>query len=485
MQHYFQCLLIALSLCSVCRAAEDAGGDLAGLRKIVQDGAAAGRRPIAELEIFKQQARATVLAADDKIVKLRAFDNDMELHWPELNAEQLVALAAAMAETAPDHLVLLRYYVAQKLKDRAEKTGDRVLALDSSRGAEVGALLAQLPRDESKAAAPAPAQMAPRPSSARINHAGRPLPPLPQIKGPVMFDTPEADAILSALQVLPPSNAWNEDISKRPVLPDSDKMIRNVGADKPLHVDVSENFIIVPPNQALVPVNIVLYPKLSDPGPYPMPDNAPIQGWGLGKEKLEDFQRAGEGDRHVLVLDPGNMKLYEFYQSIKRPTGWEAGIEATFDLTSNKTRPKNWVSADASGMAMFPGIIKYHELESGAIEHAIRLTVSKTRKAFIYPATHLYAGHTDDPNFPAMGQRFRLKAGFDVSKLPKLARVIAIALQKYGAIVADNGADWDLCATPDKRTDYEQLRAIFRNIKGSDMEVIVTTGENEGPRAGN
>jgi hypothetical protein len=116
------------------------------------------------------------------------------------------------------------------------------------------------------------------------------------------------------------------------------------------------------------------------------------------------------------------------------------------------------------------------------VEHAIRMTVSKTRKAFIYPATHLYAGHTDDPHFPAMGERFRLKASVDISKLPKQARAIAVALKKYGAIVCDNGRDWDMCATSDARIDFEQMRTLHRLIKGSDLEVVVTTGELEGPR---
>jgi hypothetical protein len=325
---------------------------------------------------------------------------------------------------------------------------------------------------ESPAAAP----------KARVNHAGRPLPPLPKFKAPVMFNTPEADDILDAMQVFPKDNPWNEDISKLPVHPDSDRIIRNVGADTNIHVDVSENFILIPPDQSRVDVKITTYKDVSDKGPFPMPENAPIQGWGIDNVSLEHIQRVGDGDRHILLVDPHNAKLYEFYQGRRTDAGWEASIAVVWDLTSNKTRPKNWTSADAAGLALFPGSIKFHEIDRGRVEHAIRLTVSRTRKAFIYPATHLYAGHTDDPCFPAMGQRFRLKESVDISKMPRQAMPIAVALKKYGMIVADNGRDWDLCATPDKRIIYDQMRALHK-LKGSDFEVVVTTGEKEGPRA--
>jgi hypothetical protein len=320
-------------------------------------------------------------------------------------------------------------------------------------------------------------------SNARTNHAGRVLPPLPPVKAPVMFNAPEADDILDAMQVFPKDNAWNEDISKLPVHPDSEKIVRNVGWDTNLHVDVSENFIIIPPDQPKVEVKILAYKDLSDKGPFPMPDNAPIQGWGIEKISLDQIQRAGDGDRHVTLVDPHNAKIYDFYRAFRTDAGWQADIAVVWDLNSNKTRPKNWTSADAAGLSMFPGLIKFHEIDRGRVEHAIRLTVSKTRKACIYPATHLYAGHTDDPFFPAMGQRFRLKASVDISKMPKQAMPIAEALKKYGMIVADNGRDWDICATPDKRINYDQMRALHK-LKGSDFEVDVTTGEKEGPRAG-
>jgi len=317
---------------------------------------------------------------------------------------------------------------------------------------------------------------------ARVNHAGRPLPPLPKFKAPVMFNAPEADDILDAMQVFPKDNPWNEDISKLPVHTDSDRIVRNVGADTNIHVDVSENFILIPPDQPKVDVKITTYKDVSDKGPFPMPDNAPIQGWGIENETLEHIQRVGDGDRHVLLVDPHNQKLYEFYQARRTEAGWEASIAVIWDFTSNKTRPKNWTSADAAGLALFPGSIKFHELDRGRVEHAIRLTVSKTRRACIWPATHTYAGHTDDPYFPAMGQRFRLKASVDISKMPKQAMPVAVALKKYGMIVADNGRDWDLCATPDRRIIYDQMRALHK-LKGSDFEVVVTTGEKEGPRA--
>lgn len=316
----------------------------------------------------------------------------------------------------------------------------------------------------------------------RVNHAGRPLPPIPKFRSPVMFNTPEADDILDAMQVFPKDNPWNEDISRLPVHPDSDRIIRNVGADTNIHVDVSENFILIPPDQPKVDVRITTYKDVSDKGPFPMPDNAPIQGWGIENVALEHIQRVGGGDRHVLLVDPHNQKLYEFFEARRTGAGWEASIAVLWDLASNKTRPKNWTSADAAGLAMFPGIIKFHELDRGRVEHAIRVTVGRTRRACIWPATHAYAGHTDDPYYPAMGQRFRLKASVDISKMPKQAMPVAVALKKYGMIVADNGRDWDLCAAPDKRIVYDQMRALHR-LKGSDFEVVVTTGEKEGPRA--
>jgi len=485
----FSAVLFAIfvGLCAPLVAAENAAPapELTdALRKLLIASCQAGGHPNALITFKGEKGAATLKNADEKglVIEMQGLEFPLQA-WKDVPAPTLLAFGEKLAKTAPEFTLVAQGYAALAQNQQAEKACMAALELDKEYAA-AKEVLRSLKDPEVKAlpkpvivAAPANGDPAAPTPASPIARA-----PLPKFAKPVNFDSPEADAILAATQVFPPNNPWNEDISKLPVLPDSDKLVKSVGADTFLHVDVGENFVIVPPDQPRVPVKIIDLPQQAGPGPYPMPDLPPIQGWGLGKERLEDMLKTGEGDRHILVLDPVNAKLYEFYHCYKKDSGWEASGEATFDLTSNKARPKNWCSADAAGLAMFPGIIKFHELAAGNIPHAIRLTVSKTRKAFIWPATHPYAGHTDDPAFPAMGQRYRLKASFDVSKLPPHARTIAIALQKYGAIVADNGRDWDLCCTPDKRIEYEQLRAVNKAIKGSDMEAIVTTGENEGPR---
>ncbi len=314
---------------------------------------------------------------------------------------------------------------------------------------------------------------------AAVNHEGRTLPPMPKITAPILFNTPEADAVLASMQIFPKNNPWNEDISKLPVLPDSDKMIAGIGKDKKLAYNLDMGFIIVPPDQPKIELKATEYPDESDKGPYPLPDGAPIEGWPLEGGKLEDIQRKGDGDRHVIVVDPVNRKLYEFYQGYRTDGGWQAACEATFDLSSNALRPMTWTSSDAAGLPVFPATVRYDEVERGMVEHALRFTVRKTRREFIYPATH-FASSSKDPLLPAMGQRFRLKADADLSGLPKHALAIAKGLQKYGMFVADNGGDWRISVAPDDR--IKGLDAL-RRFKGSDFEVVQTTGENEGPRA--
>jgi hypothetical protein len=323
------------------------------------------------------------------------------------------------------------------------------------------------------------ASAAPSDKDANVNHEGRALPPMPKVTAPILFNAPEADAVLAAMQVFPKDNPWNEDISKLPVHPDSDKMIAGIGKDKKLAYNLDMGFVIVPPDQPKVDVKLGEGADESDKGPYPIPDNAPVEGWPLEGGKLEELQRKGEGDRHVLVVDPANRKLYEFFSTYRTDKGWKASCEATFDLASNALRPKTWTSADAAGLPIFPAVVRYDEVERGMVEHALRFTVQHTRREFIYPATH-YASSSKDPVRPAMGQRFRLKADADLSGLPKHALAIAKGLQKYGMFVADNGGDWRISVAPDDR--IKGLDAL-RRFKGSDFEVVQTTGENEGPRA--
>ena len=194
---------------------------------------------------------------------------------------------------------------------------------------------------------------------ARTNHDGRTLPPLPKITAPILFNTPEADAVLAAMQVCPKSNPWNEDISKLPIHKDSDRMIAQIGRDKKLAYNLDMGFLLVPPDQPKVDVKMTDYPDESDKGPFPLADGAPIEGWPLEGGPLDALQRKGDGDRHVLVVDPVNQRLYEFYRGFRTDKGWEASCEATFDLSSNALRPKGWTSSDAAGLPVFPAVVRY------------------------------------------------------------------------------------------------------------------------------
>lgn len=322
---------------------------------------------------------------------------------------------------------------------------------------------------------PPPAPVA----SVPVNHAGRVLSTMPSITSPVMFNTPAADAILTAMQIMPKDSAWNEDIGNRPVHPDSTAMIARIGAGASLKFNYDMNFIIVPPNQPKVNVVFTLYGDESDPGPYPIPDQTPIEDWPIVGGDLQTHQTNGTGDRHAIVVDPLNQKIYEIGNSYKTGSEWQAAAGAVFDLNTNRLRPLGWTSSDAAGLPIFPSIVRYDELARGAVEHALRFTVPQTRRAYIYPATH-YASNLTDQFLPAMGQRFRLKATANLGGLSPHALAIAKALQKYGMIVADNGGAWRISVAPDTR--ITGLNDLSRFV-GSDFEVIQTTGEFEGPRA--
>jgi hypothetical protein len=306
-------------------------------------------------------------------------------------------------------------------------------------------------------------------------------PPMPKITRPVMFDTKEADAILAALQVFPPDNAWNENVSAMPVHPDSARMIASIGADKSLGYNLDMGFVIVPPDQERVPVKLLEYPDESDPGPYPVPDNAPIENWPLQRNEdlkalpragqtLEDLQRHGTGDRHVIVVDPVNGKLYEFWQARKTDAGWEASNEATFDLKTGALRKERWTSSDAAGLPIFPAVVRYDEAERGMVEHAMRFTVRRTRRGYVLPATHWASPHFDK-SYPRMGERFRLRKDFDVSSFPPHAQAVLKGLKKHGMFVADNGSEWLMSIAPDRR--LKGLETLSR-VKGSDFEVVET-----------
>jgi hypothetical protein len=310
--------------------------------------------------------------------------------------------------------------------------------------------------------------------------SGRDLPPMPEVKQPLLFNTPEADKVLAALQVFPADNPWNEDISKLPLLPNSKEIIATIGPDKRLGYNLDMSFVLVPPDQKKVPVTITGYAEESDKGPFPVPDNAPIEDWPLDKRTLEEAQQGREDhDRHVLVVDPVHRMLYEFYQGRKGDAGWEAKGAAVFDLKSNKLRPDGWTSTDAAGLPVFPAVVRFDEVERGLVEHALRFTVRRTRRAYVYPATH-FASKLTDANLPRMGERFRLRQDYEVSGFPAHAQAILKGLKKYGMFVADNGLDWLISVAPDAR-----IKGLddLRKLKGSDFEVVQTTGPNEGPRA--
>jgi hypothetical protein len=300
-----------------------------------------------------------------------------------------------------------------------------------------------------------------------------------QTTGPVLFNTPEADRILTGLQVFPPDNPWNQDISKLPVRANSDAIIASIGKDKHIDFNLDMNFVIVPPDQPRVPVKITVYPNESDPGPYPVPDNMPIENWPLRRNEaldalpkpggtLLDIQRNGSGDRHGIVVDPAAGLLYEFYQARRTDAGWEAAQASIFDLKSNKMRPERWTSADAAGLPIFPATVRYDECARGMVAHALRFTVRRTRREYVYPARH-FASKLTDENLPRMGERLRLRQNFDISAFPPHVQAILKGLKKYGMFVADNGGDWRLSIAPDSRlTGLESLT----RLKGSDFEVV-------------
>ncbi len=266
-------------------------------------------------------------------------------------------------------------------------------------------------------------------------------------------------------RVLPPDNAWNTDISRRPVAPDSAVLIRAIGLDKALHPDFGNEavygipYAVVGKTQARVPVKFE-YAAESDPGPYPIPPNAPIEGGA-----------SATGDRHILIVDRDAWKLYELFDAHKDGAGWRAGSGAIFDLNSNALRPAGWTSADAAGLPIFPGLCRYDEIfERKVLTHALRFTCRRTRRAYLPPARH-FASSSNAAELPPMGLRVRLKASFDTSGFPAPARVILDGLKKYGMILADNGSDWFFSGTSDPRWDRNAVLTL-RRVKGRDFEAV-------------
>ena len=304
-------------------------------------------------------------------------------------------------------------------------------------------------------------------------------PPSPAAAGsPSPLPSPSSAA---ACSILPPDNIWHTDVSKLPVSGSSASWVAGIGVSSHAHPDFGsgqidgEPFGIpvtpVPAGQATVKVSFD-YAGESDKGPYPIPRTA----------KVEGGPQAG-GDRHVILLDQRACKAYELYAAKPNSDGsWHAGSGAIYDLRSDKLRTAGWTSADAAGLPILPGLVRYDEVAAGHVDHAIRITAPRTRDAYVWPARHAASSSTDAA-LPPMGARFRLKAGVDTSHFPPQARAVAEALKHYGAILADNGSPWYLSGTEDGHWDNDALNAL-KTLKGSDFEAVDATRLMTDPNSG-
>jgi len=269
--------------------------------------------------------------------------------------------------------------------------------------------------------------------------------------------------------LFPASSAWNQRVDMLPVAASSDEIVHSIGVDDHMHADFGSGLWDGGPIG--IPITVVgrktprsrvsfEYASESDKGPYPIPRSVKVEGGPNA-----------DGDRHALLLDKDRCKLYELFALYPRPgAGWRAGSGAIFDLRSNRLRPAGWTSADAAGLAILPGLARYDEVKRGRIDHALRFTVSRTRRAYVYPARH-FASDLTDHALPPMGLRLRLKASFDTRSFPRQARIVLEALKRYGMIVADNGSDWYVSGAPDPRWSNDQLHTLHR-VPGSAFEVV-------------
>ena len=308
-------------------------------------------------------------------------------------------------------------------------------------------------------------------SAGFLQACGTSAPPGSPLEPP--SDSLPANVPVPVRSVFPPDNAWNRDVSSDPVDPNSANLIASCGATRSLHPDFGTTyegvpwgipFVTVRGNQPRVPVSFY-YGGESDPGPYPIPPDAPIEGGA-----------SSSGDRHVIVVDVDNWKLYELFDArpVNGGASWTAGSGAVFDLSSNALRPQGWTSADAAGLPIFAGLVRYEEVAAGAITHALRFTCPTTRRAYVPPARH-YASSQTSLNLPPMGMRVRLKASVDISTFPADVQVILRALKRHGMILADNGGGFFVSGAPDPRWNDANIDTMKR-IKGSDFEVVLMTG---------
>jgi len=272
--------------------------------------------------------------------------------------------------------------------------------------------------------------------------------------------------------VFPRSSHWNRRVDRLPLHSRSARIVSSIGRDEHAHADFGAGtyegepigipYRTVSRRTKRVPVSFE-YGDESNRGRYPIPRHVPIEGG-----------RDSDGDRHVIVVDRSRCRLYELFSAFPRNAGrsWRAGSGAIWNLRSNRMRPRGWTSADAAGLPILPGLARPEEVRRGNIDHALRITVPRSRRAFVYPARH-FASDSDDPSLPAMGQRLRLKRSFDVSRFPRQSRVVLRALKRYGAIVADNGSPWYVSGIPSRRCNNEDLHSLQR-VPGSAWEAVDT-----------
>jgi hypothetical protein len=271
--------------------------------------------------------------------------------------------------------------------------------------------------------------------------------------------------------VFPANNAWNQRIDKLPVAADSAQLIGSIGLDAPVHADFGSGtwdggpigipFDVVSKNTHRSHVSFD-YADESNRVAYPIPRHVQIEG---GTQAT--------GDRHAILVDQSNCRLYELYDLRHTSGGWTAGSGALWSLRSNHLRPAGWTSADAAGLPIFPGLARWDEVKRGAIDHALRFTAPQTRRAYVYPARH-YASSSSDPSLPPMGLRVRLKASVNIASFPRQARVVLLALQRYGMILADNGSPWYISGAPNRHWNNDALHTLGR-LTGADFEVIDTS----------
>jgi hypothetical protein len=281
---------------------------------------------------------------------------------------------------------------------------------------------------------------------------------------------PAQGATIGGCPLLPRAFPTNQRIDRLPTLPSSEAVVRSIGLDEGLHADFGSGRYEGRPIG--IPYDVVSrrtprsrvrfgYAGESDRVRYPIPRGVHIEG-GAG----------ADGDRHALLVDRDACRLYELFDLRGRPGRWSAGSGATWNLRSTTLRPAGWTSADAAGLPILPLLARHPEVRRGRIDHALRVTVSRSRRAYVHPARH-FASSDGDPSLPRMGERLRLKQGVDVAGLPRQARVIATALKRYGLIVADNGSYWFVSGAPDAGWDNDQQRAL-RRLTGRDFEVVDT-----------